>query len=146
MSTLLIFAGGLVFGFGLALSRMTQPEVVLSFLQWDDFGLGLVMGAASLVAGLTFHLVRRFKQQAPLGGKSYELREKTFDKNVIIGGVIFGLGWGVSGICPGAAYASLGIGNWPILIAITGMFLGTYLLGWWQFKREQQAPNNKLNQ
>jgi hypothetical protein len=141
--TLLILIGGLVFGFGLAYSQMTHPEVVLDFLQFDDLGLLFVMGGASVVAGLTFQLASRSKRKAPLTDKPYALREKSFDKNVIIGGVIFGIGWGISGICPGAAYASLGIGNFPILIGIGGMFIGTYLLGLWQSWMARRQPQKQ---
>ncbi len=125
----LIFVAGLVFGVGLALSRMARPEVVLDFLQFDDFGLVFVMGGAALVAGPVFHLATRSGETAPLTDRVYGLRRKTMDSNVLSGGVVFGVGWGISGICPGAAYASLGIGNWPILYGVAGMFLGAYIQG-----------------
>ena len=51
------------------------------------------------------------------------------DRAVVVGGGIFGVGWGLSGICPGAAYASLGIGNTVILYGVAGMFVGAYLQG-----------------
>ncbi|MEF8822151.1 MAG: DUF6691 family protein, partial [Halovenus sp.] len=50
---------------------------------------------------------------------------------------IFGVGWGLSGICPGAAYASLGVGNWPILYALGGMFLGAYAQGVWRSRQTE---------
>lgn len=126
----LIYLGGVVFGFGLALSRMVRPEVVLDFLQWDDLGLLFVMGVGAFVAGVTFYLTQRYgRRPAPLTGQRYELRRKPFDRNVLPGGVLFGIGWGLSGLCPGAAYASLGVGNWPVLIGIAGMFLGALLHG-----------------
>jgi len=124
-----ILVGGLLFGFGLAWSQMARPEVVLSFLQFSDFGLLLVMAAAAGVAGLVFQLASRSKKEAPLTGARYALRKDVLDSKILIGGAIFGVGWGLSGICPGAAYASLGIGNYPVLIGIAGMFLGAYLFG-----------------
>ena len=128
----LVFVGGLLFGFGLAVSHMAQPEVVLSFLQLDDLGLLFVMGGAAVVTGLTFGIASRSGARAPLTGERFGRRLKSFDRNVVIGGVIFGVGWGLSGICPGAAYASLGIGNYPILLAIAGMFAGAYVQGVWR--------------
>lgn len=125
----LVFVGGLVFGVGLAVSRMARPEVVLDFLQFDDFGLLFVMGGAALVAGPVFHLATRSGKRAPLTDRVYDLRRKTLDRNVLVGGVVFGAGWGISGICPGAAYASVGIGNWPILYGVAGMMLGAYVQG-----------------
>ena len=125
----LIFVGGLIFGFGLAYSHMARPEVVLDFLQFADFGLLFVMFGAAIVTGITFAAVPRLRPTAPLTGSPYGRRLKSFDRNVLVGGAIFGVGWGLSGICPGAAYASLGIGNVTILWAIVGMFAGAYLQG-----------------
>lgn len=127
-----IFVGGLVFGVGLAVSRMARPEIVLDFLQFDDFGLALVMVGAAITAGVGFTLARRYGETAPLTGRAYAGRLKSFDRNVLVGGAIFGVGWGLSGVCPGAAYASLGIGNVPILWAVAGMFLGAYAQGYWR--------------
>ncbi|WP_418281002.1 YeeE/YedE family protein [Halorubrum sp. DTA98] len=128
----LVLVGGLVFGFGLGYSHMARPEVVLDFLQFDDFGLVFVMFGGAAVTGLTFLLAPRLLGRAPLTGDDFERRLKPFDRNVLIGGAIFGVGWGLSGICPGAAYASLGVGNVTILWALAGMFLGAYLQGWWR--------------
>jgi uncharacterized membrane protein YedE/YeeE len=125
----LVLLGGLVFGAGLAVSRMARPEVVLDFLQFDDFGLVFVMGGAALVAGPVIHFATRSGRRAALTERIYDLRRKRLDRNVLTGGLVFGVGWGISGICPGAAYASLGIGNWPILYGVAGMFLGAYIQG-----------------
>jgi uncharacterized membrane protein YedE/YeeE len=126
---LAILVGGLIFGFGLAYSHMARPEVVLAFLQLEDLGLLFVMGGAAVVTGIVFTLATNTLDHAPITGKEYVRRVKSFDRNVVVGGVVFGAGWGLSGICPGAAYASVGIGNWPILWAVAGMFLGAYAQG-----------------
>jgi uncharacterized membrane protein YedE/YeeE len=128
----LILVGGVIFGFGLGFSHMARPEVVLHFLQFEDFGLLFVMFGAAVVTGIGFAVLPRLRDSAPLTGDRYERRLKSFDRNVLVGGGIFGVGWGISGICPGAAYASLGVGNVPILWALAGMFLGAYLQGWWR--------------
>ncbi|WP_335998808.1 DUF6691 family protein [Halorientalis halophila] len=124
-----ILVGGLIFGFGLGYSHMARPEVVLDFLQLEDLGLLFVMGGAAVVSGVVFALATNFLEDAPLTGEQYVRRVKSFDRNVVVGGVVFGAGWGLSGICPGAAYASVGIGNWPILWAVAGMFIGAYAQG-----------------
>ncbi|ELY66357.1 YeeE/YedE family protein [Natrinema versiforme] len=131
----LILVGGLIFGFGLGFSQMARPEVVLNFLQFEDFGLLFVMFGAAIVSGIAFAVLPRIRDSAPLTGDRYERRLKPFDRNVLIGGAIFGVGWGLSGICPGAAYASLGVGNVSILWALAGMFAGAYLQGVWRSKR-----------
>ena len=134
-----IFAGGLIFGAGLAVSEMVRPEVVLSFLTWDDLGLVFVMGGASVVVGVAVVGAMRFLDRAPLTGVAYGRRLRTLDRNVVAGGVVFGAGWGLSGICPGAGYASLGVGNYPILWGIAGMFVGAYAQGVWRSRAASAA-------
>jgi uncharacterized membrane protein YedE/YeeE len=133
----LIVLGGLIEGFGLAYSGMARPEVVLDFLQFDDLGLVFVMGGAAVVSGIVFFVATKFLDTAPLTGEGYTRRVKSMDRNVVVGGVVFGVGWGVSGICPGAAYASLGVGNLPILWAVAGMFIGAYAQGYWRARRRE---------
>lgn len=132
----LVFGGGLIFGFGLAFSHMAQPEIVLNFLQFADFGLLFVMFGAAVITGITFFSIRFFRSAAPLTGSTYGRRLKQLDTNVVVGGGIFGVGWGLSGICPGAAYASLGVGNIFILYGVAGMFIGAYIQG---YLRETRA-------
>lgn len=128
-----------MFGFGLGFSHMARPEVVLNFLQFEDFGLLFVMFGAAIVSGIAFAVMPRIRDSAPLSGNRYERRLKSFDRNVLVGGAIFGVGWGLSGICPGAAYASLGTGNVTILWALAGMFLGAYAQGYWRSRTTDSA-------
>jgi len=136
----LILVGGLIFGFGLGYSHMARPEVVLNFLQFEDFGLIFVMGGAAVVTGTVFAVATGALESAPLTGRPYTRRLKSFDRNVLIGGSIFGVGWGISGICPGAAYASLGVGNYPILFALAGMFIGAYAQGYYRARTTDDSP------
>jgi len=115
---------------------MYRPEVVLRFLQLSDMGLLLVMGGASVVAGTAFAVLSRTGRRASLTGTEFGKRVKSMDRDVVLGGGIFGVGWGISGICPGAAYASLGVGNLAILYALVGMFAGAYLQGYVRSERE----------
>jgi uncharacterized membrane protein YedE/YeeE len=125
MKRLIIFIiGGIVFGVGLALSGMAKPEVVQSFLLLDDFGLMLVMGGAILVTMPIYQLSRK-----PILAEKPESFSAWLNPRTILGSVLFGVGWGVAGVCPGAAIASLGLGNAPILVAIAAMFVGAYLQG-----------------
>jgi len=135
----LVFLGGAVFGIGLAMSRMARPEIVLEFLQFRDFGLIFVMGGASVVVGLAFWGLTLSGRSAPLTGKRFGRRLKSMDRDVVVGGGVFGIGWGLSGICPGAAYASLGIGNVVILYGVLGMFIGAYLQGYLRESRADAA-------
>jgi uncharacterized membrane protein YedE/YeeE len=136
----LVFAGGLLFGFGLGLSQMARPEVVLSFLQFRDFGLLFVMFGAAAVTAVAVGVATRFLGAAPLTGDAYGRRRRVLDRNVVLGGAVFGVGWGLSGICPGAAYASLGVGNVRILWALAGMFIGAYVQGRVRSRSPADAP------
>jgi uncharacterized membrane protein YedE/YeeE len=138
----LIVLGGLIEGFGLAYSGMARPEIVLDFLQFDDFGLVFVMGGAAVVSSVVFFAATTALDSAPLTGDSYTRRVKSMDRDVVVGGVIFGIGWGLSGICPGAAYASLGVGNVKILWAVAGMFLGAYAQGYWRAYRRESTTTS----
>ncbi len=115
----LIFVGGLIFGFGLGFSHMARPEVVLNFLQFQDFGLLFVMFGAAIVTGIAFAVMPRLRDRAPLTGDTYGRRLKSFDRNVLIGGAIFGVGWGCRGSVPArptpaSASATLrSSGRWP---------------------------------
>jgi len=134
----LVFVGGFIFGIGLAVSQMARPEIVLAFLQFSDLGLVFVMGGAAVVVSIVFWTASSSELTAPLSGRRYTRRLKSMDRDVAVGGGIFGVGWGLSGICPGAAYASLGIGNIVILYGVAGMFVGAYLQG---YLRESRTPS-----
>jgi len=123
-----VFTGGLLFGFGLAISGMAKQEIVLSFLQLKDYGLLLVLGASALITLITINLIPKVMKKPLLGGE-FKKRERLFTKNIIIGATIFGIGWGISGQCPGSAIASLGTGNIPVLLGLAAMFLGAYVMG-----------------
>jgi uncharacterized membrane protein YedE/YeeE len=125
---LFVFTGGLLFGFGLAFGGMSKQEVVLSFLQLKDLGLLLLLGGSAFVTALTINLVPKVLKKPLLGGR-FERRKRILNKRTIIGAIIFGIGWGISGQCPGSAMASIGVGNMPVLIGIASMFLGAYIMG-----------------
>jgi len=119
---------GVLFGFGLSLSTMIRPEVVLSFLRLTDFGLLLVLGGAVLVTLLAYQLAPRLLAR-PLFGSSWGRHPSAMDARTIGGAAIFGMGWGLCGVCPGPAIAGLGAGNWPLLVALAGIFAGAWVQG-----------------
>lgn len=127
-----------VFGFGLAWSNMVRPEVVLDFLQLNDLGLLFVLFPAAIISGLAFHFLAGRKTLS--GTMTYGFRRYPYGRHVIPGAIIFGIGWGISGVCPGAGIASLGVGNYPILIALVGMALGTVTWGY----VKKQFPKSKI--
>jgi uncharacterized membrane protein YedE/YeeE len=128
LSLLVTLIGGMLFGFGLALSTMVSPEVVLSFLRLQDFGLMLVMGGAVAVTVVAYQLAPRLMKR-PWLASSFSQREASLDRNTLVGAAIFGLGWGICGVCPGPAIAGLGVGNLDMLWALAGMLVGAYAQG-----------------
>ena len=126
---LAVLAARMLFGFGLALSTMVPPEVMLSFLQFRDWGLLLVMGGAVGVTLLAFQLLPRCLK-APLLGGDFDRRQTPLNRDTVIGSAIFGIGWGLCGVCPGPAIAGLGTGNLQLLWALLGILAGAGLQGW----------------
>ena len=125
---LVVTTAGALFGFGLALSGMIQPEVVLSFLQFRDWGLMLVMGGALMVALAAYQLFPRFRA-VPLLGGGFEAHTAQMSRNTFVGSALFGVGWGLSGVCPGPAIAGLGAGNLQMLWVLVGLAAGAWLQG-----------------
>ena len=120
---------GLIFGLGLIVSQMVNPAKVLSFLDifgnWDP-SLAFVMGGALVVTFFGYKLA--FRQVKPLAAESFQLpQNRTVDTQLAIGAVLFGMGWGLVGLCPGPALAGLFIGGLPIVIFLIAMLLGMAL-------------------
>ena len=127
-NSLATLAAGALFGFGLAASTMIRPEVVLSFLRFQDFGLMLVMGGAVLVTLLAYRLVPRWLGRS-VQGDSFQQHSSTWNRDTAVGAALFGVGWGLCGVCPGPAIAGLGVGNWSMLWALAGIALGALVQG-----------------
>jgi hypothetical protein len=125
---LVVFLCGALFGMGLARSTMVSPEVVLSFLLWRDFGLLLVLGGAVAVALLAYQVAPRALRW-PLFGGEFGRHTATLDRRTLFGAAIFGIGWGLCGVCPGPSIAGLGAGNMPLLYALAGILAGAFVHG-----------------
>lgn len=135
---LAVLASGILFGLGLAVSTMVSPEVVLSFLRFQDWGLMLVMGGAVCVTVLVYQLAPRLLGR-PVLGDHFSVRPSTLDRDTVLGAAIFGIGWGICGVCPGPAIAGLGTGNWSLLVALAGIALGAYAQGWLKDRQTRAA-------
>ena len=120
---------GALFGLGLAVSTMVQPEIVLGFLRFQDWGLMLVMGGAAGTALIAYKLLPRL-MQSPLLGDKFLTQPAHWNRDTVMGAAVFGVGWGLSGVCPGPAIAALGTGNWDIVWALGGIVLGALVQGW----------------
>ena len=128
MKITIALVAGLVFGLGLSLGGMTQPSVVLGFLDlfgaWDP-RLMFVMGGAVLTTAIGYRLV--FRRGQPLFEPSFQLpTARKFDARLVGGAALFGIGWGIAGYCPGPALASLTAAT-PSLLVLVAMIV----IGWW---------------
>ncbi|MCX7241922.1 MAG: YeeE/YedE family protein [Burkholderiales bacterium] len=121
-------AAGMLFGFGLSVSTMVRPEVVLSFLRLNDMGLMLVMGGAVAVVLLAYQFAPRVLRR-PVLDDHFHAHPSVWNQGTATGAALFGLGWGICGVCPGPAIAALGTGNFDLLWALAGIALGALVQG-----------------
>lgn len=120
------FLVGLLFGWGLLLSGMTDPGKVQGFLdlfgQWDP-SLAFVMGGAIAVGFFAFALARK-KTTTLLGGALHLPTARDIDKPLVVGSLIFGAGWGLAGFCPGPGLVSMAAGESKALVFVAAMLAG----------------------
>jgi uncharacterized membrane protein YedE/YeeE len=131
MNAVAAFAAGLVFGVGLIVSGMSDPSKVIGFLDvtraWDP-SLAFVMAGAILVGFFAFALARR-RTEAFLGGVMQLPQRRDIDWRLVGGSVVFGIGWGLAGFCPGPAVVSFGSGQDKAAVFVLAMLAGMALYG-----------------
>ncbi len=142
MRILIALASGLLFGAGLAISGMADPMRVQAFLDvfgaWDPT-LAFVMGGAMLPMAIAWGI--KNKLAAPLAAPSFELpATAALDRPLAIGAVLFGIGWGISGLCPGPALADLAVAPFAVLPFVAAMFAG---MGLHRLVPAQAKPKGK---
>jgi uncharacterized membrane protein YedE/YeeE len=117
---------GLVFGLGLILSGMANPAKVLGFLDlagpWDP-SLVLVM-AGAIAVGLAAFFVARTRTVSFLGAEMKLPNARHIDRRLVVGSLLFGLGWGIAGFCPGPGLVALGMGEAKAVVFVAAMLLG----------------------
>ncbi len=129
MQRLTVLASGLIFGIGLTISGMVNPGKIINFLDLTgsfDATLIFVMGAAVTITTLGYYFV--LKQTQPLFADHFHLPTvKDIDWRLIGGSALFGIGWGLSGFCPGPAISSLAFGHSESVIMLIAMAMGAYI-------------------
>ena len=142
MNRLTEFLVGLLFGTGLILSGMTDPGKVLGFLDlfgsWDP-SLALVMGGAILIGIFAFAVARK-RTTTFLGGTMHLPTAREIDKRLLIGGLVFGAGWGLAGFCPGPAIVSLGAGQPKAAAFVLAMLAGMLVYELVDRRSQPSAP------
>jgi hypothetical protein len=139
MPTFLAFLAGAVFGIGLLVSGMADPAKVLGFLDlsgaWDP-SLAFVMAGAILVGVIAFAVARR--RSVSLLGLPLRMPTATrVDRRLAGGSLLFGIGWGLAGFCPGPALVALGMGEQKALVFVAAMLAG---MGLFEFLEARSAP------
>jgi uncharacterized membrane protein YedE/YeeE len=129
MTRAIEFFVGLLFGWGLLLSGMTDPGKVQGFLDlfgaWDP-SLALVMGGAIAVGFFAFALAKK-KTRTFLGGAMHLPTSRDIDKPLVVGALIFGAGWGLAGFCPGPGIVAMAAGEVKALVFVVAMMAGMLL-------------------
>jgi hypothetical protein len=134
---------GLVFGLGLIVSGMANPAKILGFLDlagaWDP-SLLLVMGGAVAVASVAFAIAR--KQTVSLLGAEMKLpTARQIDRRLVGGSLLFGIGWGIAGFCPGPSLVALGMAEPKALVFVAAMLVG---MGGFELL-ERRKPNSPIH-
>jgi uncharacterized membrane protein YedE/YeeE len=134
------FVVGLLFGLGLMLSGMTDPGKVIGFLDlfgtWDP-SLALVMGGAIMVGFFAFTVAKK-RTSTFLGGAMRLPTNMDLDKKLVMGSLLFGVGWGLAGFCPGPALVSMADGQPKALVFVLAMLVG--MMGFELMDRFVHAP------
>jgi len=141
MIVLASLLAGLVFGLGLIVSGMANPAKVLGFLDvtgyWDP-SLAFVMGGAIAVGVVAFAVAGR-RTASLLGAEMRLPSARHIDRRLVAGSVLFGIGWGIAGFCPGPGLVSLGMGEIKALVFVAAMLAG---MGVFElFERPKRQPN-----
>ncbi|HAT9030003.1 TPA: transporter [Legionella pneumophila subsp. pneumophila] len=137
MYNIMSFLCGLLFGAGLTISNMINPNKVLNFLDingfWDP-SLLIVMAVAVTVTFLGYKLINKFDKPI-LCDQFYLPEKKSIEKKLILGSIIFGIGWGVAGYCPGPSISALTTFNSDPVYFVIGLIAGSWTY-YWLFKKK----------
>lgn len=131
---------GLVFGLGLIVSGMANPAKVLGFLDlagaWDP-SLALVMAGAISVGAIAFAVAGR-RTTSLIGAEMKLPAARHIDRRLVVGSMLFGMGWGIAGFCPGPGLVALGMGEVKALVFVAAMLAGMGVFEWME-RRSRMA-------
>lgn len=131
MKLLRVFLIGIYFGVVLVKSEVASWFRIQNMFQFKEAHMYLIIASAIAVGMLSVYLIRRF-QVRTIDHEAIVYQPKPFTKGTIIGGILFGMGWAITGACPGPIYAQFGSGEWLAGVTFLGALAGMYLYAYWQ--------------
>jgi uncharacterized membrane protein YedE/YeeE len=120
--------GGIVFGIVLTKAEVISWFRIQEMFRLQSFHMFGVIGSAVLVGGLSIFLIKKYKIKT-IYGEKIDLQSKSFNKGQIIGGLLFGFGWAMTGACPGPLFAQIGTGSTVIIVTLASAIAGTWVYG-----------------
>ncbi len=122
--TYIIF--GILFGIVLTKAEVISWFRIQNMFQFKELHMYLIIGSAVVVGAISIQIIKALKVKA-LNGEDLQYGEKKFTKGFIIGGMMFGFGWAITGACPGPIFAQIGAGEYPAFFTLAGALTGSYL-------------------
>ena len=130
---------GALFGFILSRAGATTYDFYAQLFLFQDLQLMWVILVAAAVGMIGVQLLKRFHATALVGGQAMEFQGKPWRAALVPGSLLFGVGWGLAGACPGTALAMLGEGKLASLFTLAGLVTGTYAYGWLQSRASKTS-------
>ena len=122
---------GLGFGIVLVKGEVISWFRIQSMFRFEEAHMYLIIGSAVVVGAISLLIIKRFDMKT-VGGEEISIREKPFNKGVIYGGILFGMGWAITGACPGPIYAQIGSGAYMALVTFAAALTGAYLYAYFE--------------
>lgn len=117
---------GILFGIVLTKSEVISWFRIQNMFHFVELHMYLIIGSAVVVGAISMQIVKRAKIKS-ITGEELEYKGKQYHKGFIIGGIIFGIGWAITGACPGPIFAQIGTGEYPALATLVGAVVGAFL-------------------
>lgn len=130
---LLTLLVGIYFGIVLVKSQVVSWQQINTMFRFESAYMYLVIASAIVVGAISILIIRRLEART-VSGEPIKIKKKPYHKGVVIGGTIFGMGWAITGACPGPIYAQIGAGTWLAVVTFLGALTGVYLYAFLQPK------------
>ena len=138
MNNIVFLILGVVFGLLLSFAGATHFDFYAQLFMLQNPQLARVIMSAVVVGGVGIWIMKRMRANALLTSEPILFEKKSMQKGWIVGSLMFGAGWGLTGTCPGSAPAMLGEGKFIIIPVLLGVMVGTYIYGWMECRHPEQ--------